>query len=175
MIRFVVQSTIQRLLLLNIVLLGTINLVACSDEKIDALSEKISALEASSSQNQVRIKQLETIIQQRMIAPKLSFQTKSIEFEIEDKMFEPLLMGQAQLIAVADAIPEVLYVEVLIKVSAPEAGVNFQENAIHRVEKGLANIEFAHSLPKHGIKRSQLKVTVEPIGWYRGHKPFRKL
>lgn len=172
--RKAISKAFKQRMLLAAVVLGGLNLAACSDEKIDALSQKIAALEASSSQNQVRIKQLETIIQQRLISPKLSFQTKSVEFEIEEKMFEPLLIGQAQILAITDAIPEVLYVEVLIKVSAPEAGVQFQENAIHRVEKGLVNIDFAHSLPKHGIQRSQLKVTVEPIGWYRGHKPFKK-
>ena len=144
-------------------------LLGCDGPKIDALQQQNQEMKTLLSKQQDQIVALSRQIKSQVISPQVVFEVRNVQYEIKDKTFEPLILGEASLVALSKSLPSLIYAELKVTVDVPEQGIYLSETTFHRIENGEATIQFARSLPKHNVKRHQVKVKIEPIGWYRGH------
>lgn len=96
------------------------------------------------------------------------FRVDDVTFDVVEKAFEPLILGEASLELVGDARPELIFVEWVVIVHLKDVSLA-PATYIQRVEKGQANLRIVHPLPSHGIRREQIRLEVKPTGWYLAH------
>lgn len=98
----------------------------------------------------------------------VTFHVDDVRFDIVEKAFEPLIIGDAQLKLGGEAPPALIFVEwtltVIYKGEALAPAVYTQ-----RVENGASTLKIIHPLPSHGIKKQDISLQVTPTGWYMAH------
>lgn len=98
----------------------------------------------------------------------IRFDVSDIKYELVEKAFEPLLLGDAKLSIVGDKKPELIFVEWSLTLTL-KGETLMAASFIQRVENGEAELHFTQSLPRHNIKKNELSIKVEPTAWYMGH------
>ncbi|MCG8312708.1 MAG: hypothetical protein MI976_05780 [Pseudomonadales bacterium] len=149
----------------------------CRDSRVDALQTQLEALEVIVQDQAVGLATLQSQqanhqAQFNQIAAdaNLHFKVDNIEFEIVEKAFEPIVMGQAELEVVGSKKPELIFVEWSLILAEDKSAIE-PVSYIQRVHNGVAQLRFAQPLPRHGIKKEKLTLQVKPTGWYQGHVP----
>ncbi|PIE40948.1 MAG: hypothetical protein CSA49_05835 [Gammaproteobacteria bacterium] len=125
---------------------------------VKAQSKAINDLEKSQRKLQTQLSEYQDI----------RFVVDGVQYELIEKAFEPLLMGEAKLSIAGDQKPDLIFVEWTLNFA--EAGKELGSMSyIQRVENGEAVLSFSQPLPRHNIETSQLSLKIEPTAWYLGH------
>lgn len=150
-------------------------LTACKDGRVDELLVQVARLESQLNQQAALIRNLQSAqSEHQLVLSRLSewehvkFAVTDVQFEVVEKAFEPLVMGQAKLNLLGDSKPPLIFMEWALMLSVkgdPLEPVTY----IQRVENGVAQLTIAYPLPRHNIKAKDLTVTVKPTGWYQAH------
>lgn len=128
---------------------------------VEQQSEILKKLEQSHDSHRVVLERLSTWEQ-------VKFKVDNIRFDVVEKAFEPLVVGEADLQLVGDAQPELIFVEWAVTVRMKDGALE-PATYIQRVENGKATLRIVHPLPSHSIKKSQIRLQIKPTGWYLAH------
>jgi hypothetical protein len=96
------------------------------------------------------------------------FRVDNVTFDVVEKAFEPLILGEAKLELTGEAQPELIFVEWVVIVHLQDAALE-PATYTQRVENGSATLRIVHPLPSHGIGKDQIRLEVKPTGWYLAH------
>ena len=149
----------------------------CRDSRVDELQAQLEEFSSRLQKQAAQISELQTqqTVHQTQLTQiaadsHLQFRVGEIEFDIVEKAFEPILMGQATLEVVGSKKPELIFVEWSLTLTDDKTPIE-PISYIQRVHNGIAHLRFAQPLPRHGIKKDKLTLQVEPTGWYQGYVP----
>lgn len=160
---------------------GVIGLVAallfltgCNQEQIEQHQSQLDRLQVlvdqqgrALSETQASLKALQD---QQAALEKIEFEISNINYEMMEKAFEPLLIGQAVLNITGSQVPDLIFVEWSLFINPKgEAEKIGPISFIQRVEKGKAALHFTQPLPRHNIKKHESLIEIVPTGWYLGH------
>jgi hypothetical protein len=160
------EPSAPRLILAAVLLVASaVLLSACDGQSKAQLADQRQQIDRLVKQ----VNQLEFRVKTGRLAPDLKFRLEPQSHSIRERMYDPQAEGQAQLTVLGEPIPELIYVEVLIRLQV-ENGEPLEQSAIHRIEKGLGNIHWLQALPRHGLTPEQIQVSIEPVAWYFGHR-----
>ena len=145
-------------------------LQGCYGERVESLEKQLSELQ---SQLQRQSAVLESVaVAQRQFAdqqsPDIKFVVSDLQFEVVEKAFEPLLIGDAKLTLEGKQAPALIFVEWSLNLTMDNQALE-PLSFIQRVENGETKLAFTQALPRHNVKKKSLSVKVVPTGWYLGH------
>ena len=66
--------------------------------------------------------QVETLFRQQAFVPKPIFNIDQLEYQIEERMINPILTGSAQLTITGDQLPDLMYAEIEVRVNHQKQG-----------------------------------------------------
>lgn len=173
-----VQTTCQSffpILGRSLLVAAAVLLSGCNDERIDDLQAQLERMQSQLHQQAQVLETLESantahhaVLEQLSEWEHVKFKVAALRYEISEKAFEPLVIGEAQLQLVGEAKPELIFVEWALELSIdgdPMEPVTY----IQRVENGEATFKFVHPLPRHNLKKDAINIVVVPTGWYLAH------
>ena len=131
-------------------------------------NEQVGELQQTQIQQQKALADIETRLQALERKPKLTFTLKNKRVAINEKMFTPLLTADTDLIVKGDNMPPNFYVDVMLKVDVPGIPYQAVQRQIFPVVNGRSHLQMQQTLPQHDLKRGEIKVTLQPMTWYRG-------
>ena len=154
------MSSIRGNTTLTVVCLAVV-LTACQGGTVESIQATQAELSEQVALMDARLQALET-------RPRLDFTLSENHTDINEKMFDPLVVASAELSVKGDSMPPTFYVDVMLKVEVPELKYEAIERQIFPVMDGKGKLQMQQRLPQHGLKPEQIQVTLKPMTWYRG-------
>lgn len=142
-------------------------LPACKDNAQEQ-AQAAQAIQSAQVRLAEQVEQLDARLQTLETRPQLDFLLSHVEARIKEKMFDPILVATAELKATGDSMPRTFYVDVMLKVEAPDIQYEAIERQIFPVHEGKSLLKIQQRLPQHGMVLDKIQVTLKPVTWYRG-------
>lgn len=149
-------------------------LAACGRSGGD-MEEQLKSLQATVEKQTAQLQVLQAAHEShRHVLDRLSewehvkFRIDDVRYEVVEKAFEPLIVGEAQLTLAGEAQPELIFVEWSVNVDYKGNSLT-PATYIQRVEDGATTLKIVHPLPSHGIRKEDISIEVKPTGWYMAH------
>lgn len=147
----------------------------CNGSRTEALESQVAELQTRVEQQSAILQTLQqshddhhAVLERLSSFEQVSFKVDNIRFDVVEKAFEPLVVGEADLTLAGDAKPELIFVEWAVTVHL-KSGPLEPATYIQRVENGSATLRIVHPLPSHSISKKQIRLEIKPTGWYLAH------
>lgn len=141
-------------------------LCGCSDADLE---QKMAQQSAELEKVKTRLGKVEWQLRTQLLAPALTFRTEQLQFSLDDRHFEPQVMGQVVVQAGGETVPPLLYAEVEVVVDWPGNAVPLRQTTLLRMEKGRAELPLLMPIPTHSVSEQDIRVQVNVLGWTLGY------
>lgn len=141
-------------------------LSGCGDAELaKQLQQQTSELERVQS----RLGKLEWQIRTQLLAPALTFSTDQLQFSLDERHFEPRVVGAVTVQARGEQVPALLYAEVEVVVTWVDGTAPVRQTTLIRMDQGRADIPLMMAIPTHRVAKDDIRVQVNVLGWTLGY------